>query len=198
MMRRDEEFSGTTTISGDLSKTKRRVEIITRHEKLIEINFDAANLTARDFLNYVSTGLGAKYRPEERDELYLSSLDWPARMIRQKPLPYLKVVEKSGVRVALASIADPDDLQGYPGALLSVIIHPAEDVIAATLETEYDIAIVMSDYTQAGNDAFARQFPELDAILETKTGPPEARKTGDVFIVPAARPHEFQRVLFKL
>ena len=162
-----------------------------------EQGFAAVNMTPRDFVYFAGNEMGAKRRPAEQKDLFLSAFDVPNMSVRAMPLPAMKVVEHGGRTFALATVAVEDALALFPRWTESRITPPGEEVIAQAMAAGADKVIVLSSRPRAANLLLAEQFPAIDLILETASGPGEATKAGNVHIVPAPAPNEFQRLLVR-
>lgn len=156
-------------------------------------NYAAVNMTSYDYFRFAANTEGAKRRPIEFKELFLSSLDHPEDFYL--PLYPSKKAETARGTIELMSLADASRLAGLPIVQERAVKQTPEEVIAPVVETREGPAILMSELPPARNDELVRAWPALDMVLETTPGPPQARRVGNTFLVPRGDETEIQKIV---
>lgn len=158
-------------------------------------DFDAVNVTAKDYRNYAAAGMGLSFRPEQDRNRYLSSLNPKSIDV---PMPVMKTVKAGDHEIRLVSLSNLDDLSGFTDLVSLTTAEKAADVLSRATRDFDGTVVLLSDFPPSTNDEFARQYEGLDVIFERQTHNASQRSVGKTIIQATDRPGTMQRVVLQL
>ncbi len=162
-----------------------------------EMEYDAVNLTSKDYMFKAADMRGFRQRPEKMKNLFLSSINYKDASLFED-FPTHTVVESSGGEVALGSVASIQKVSSMPHVVQHAEETAGADVIKSMTENFSGLSILMSDLSDRETEELAQSNPDLDLVLSTEPGEAKPRKAGNAFILPRQEPHEIQHVTMKL
>ncbi|MCB2154442.1 hypothetical protein KQI84_06120 [bacterium] len=157
-------------------------------------DYDAVNVTAADYRNFAASGMGLTMRAEDDFNRYLSSLN-PKQI--EVPMPATKTVEARGHKIKFMSASDFADLSGFTDLASYTAAEDPADILASALPNFDGTSILLSDLSPTANDEIARQFGDLDLILEGRSTDGSQRKMGSTIIQATDRPGMIERMVLK-